>query len=397
MVHFSRNPVWRHIFILYCLTFAVILPLFTYRLKFSMYYQKLTETEGEKKLKNENNARLEIVDRYALTMDSKIIKSLLHTSRETDLSVTVITALRHSSSYKAKYLTQVVWTLLRLMLEAPSRDIHLSLQLSVCNVDSEPERHKEALELSSIVPVIERFGNNRKVPYTATVFEKEKQDYVFCLKAAQKSNPRYILALEDDALPNEDFFVVLNHVIHNHLDYKISKGEKTMNMDNITYVKLYHPERLQGFISLESERLPELFGLSTVLGTLLFYIYLKTLAKKTFSHSTVLLVLISFIIYVAGLVIAIGRPNINEVRHLFPPYLYGYTHAPHCCTPAMLFPASGAHMVTEYLEKTTCYVGFAKDTALFKFVTKLGHTARMVQPNLVTHIGLYSSIIKQAS
>ena len=53
---------------------------------------------------------------------------------------------------------------------------------------------------------------------THVLRKKSMQDYVFCMYSSLQFNPRYVLKLlfEDDALPNEDFFSLLDYMLHLH-------------------------------------------------------------------------------------------------------------------------------------------------------------------------------------
>ncbi len=97
-----------------------------------------------------------------------------------------------------------------------------------------------------------------------------------------------------------------------------------------------------------------------------------------------------YFILVAG---AIGRPHLLQLRFLFKPYLTSFMRAPECCTQALLFPNKGAQLVTQYLNSVTCRHGWSKDMALLAMEQENSqYKAYMVQPNLFTHVGIYSSL-----
>ena len=66
--------------------------------------------------------------------------------------------------------------------------------------------------------------------------------------------------------------------------------------------------------------------------------------------------------------------------------------APDCCTPANLYPGSNIEKVANSLESISCGYNKAKDFALVDVLTNTGLRAWYLQPNLVRHIGAYSSI-----
>ena len=63
-----------------------------------------------------------------------------------------------------------------------------------------------------------------------------------------------------------------------------------------------------------------------------------------------------------------------------------------CCTPAMLFSASSADQVVEFLSSVQCRPGRAKDEVLYDHVLAESLIAYVVEPNLVQHIGDLSSL-----
>lgn len=58
----------------------------------------------------------------------------------------------------------------------------------------------------------------------------------------------------------------------------------------------------------------------------------------------------------------------------------------------MLFSAPSAHRALGYLKGLQCRQGFAKDIALYSLLRTKGENAYVVEPNLVRHVGMYSSI-----
>ena len=227
----------------------------------------------------------------------------------------------------------------------------------------------------------------------AYFLEKEKQDYLFCLNETLKFKPRYSLLIEDDALVHDSFFDILHHVINNKIEKRLLHDDYQILKENITYVKLYHPPRVNVYLGIEIHRIFELIGVSFILGTLLHLSYLQArgsslnlaCASKTLLH-------FMFILYAILVMCAIGRPYFLNLRTLFPPHLYNLVPASECCTPAMLFPYRGAHTVLSHLTNTTCRKHFGKDMALEGLRKNPRYQAYMVEPNLVTHIGMYSAL-----
>ncbi|ELT91931.1 hypothetical protein CAPTEDRAFT_143815, partial [Capitella teleta] len=227
--------------------------------------------------------------------------------------------------------------------------------------------------------------------------EKEKQDYITCLQhALNATNASYVFLIEDDALPSSDLFLVLHHTIQLHLNHNYHHNEFHAPDANTAFVKFYHPPRLLSYIALESERLSELLALACVLGTLVTVVYWRSSSPLTSTPSSDLYISwIVNIMYFALLALAIGRANIQQLRHWCSPYFYSYTPAPSCCTPAVLYPREAARQVSGFLNQTLCKKNFGKDSALDMFLHTTNWKSFLVQPNTFTHIGQYSSIRKK--
>ena len=287
----------------------------------------------------------------------------------------------------------MVWRLLALLHNAQANGFTLHVHLSVCNVDSDPDSYKEAQRLKSLIQVYNRFS---KLSLSMDhPLEKEKADYVFCLKKSLELKPRYVLLIEDDALPEEDFFPVLQHMIHTRLDNHYVGGSLLPNPDPGVYIKLYHPDRLLGFISPESDRVPQLLSFGLVFGTIVALIYTRQTWEDQSSEPRNWQVWqnwLWFFIYFVLVALAVGRVNLIQFRRLFSPNLYTLVAAPECCTPAMLFPNEGALQVATMLERVKCKMGYGKDAAIWRWRKTNKITGYMVQPNMVTHIGLYSAL-----
>jgi len=189
--------------------------------------------------------------------------------------------------------------------------------------------------------------------------EKEKQDYLFCLEAASKFKPSEgVLLVEDDSLPGPQLVANLDHLVRRQ-----PRGETA-------FVKLFHPPPLLGYINPEPYRWVEWVSLS-----LLLLLILKL--PLSLPH------LITAMLFCE----VVGRQNLLAIRPN-----YSLVPAPHCCTPANLYPAASIPKVLTFLNSTRCGPGLAKDFALVKLLKEQSLHAWAVEPNLVTHIGAVSSL-----
>lgn len=300
------------------------------------------------------------------------------------IAITIITLSRDKrlkGEKKTHYLLQSVAEFLTIINRTNPR---YTVHLSVCNVDPNPEEYDDVKHLPTWLPVYSRLLHDKQgtksVSGLSAILDKEKTDYVFCMKKALEQNLSYVLLVEDDALPHNDLFNVLETFIWKYNRKCLS------DLEQVLYIKLYHPERLLGYISLEFERIPELISMAVLCAAVLTRIYTRWKPRTSLAavFTTFTLISISVLLF-------IGRANIVELRRLSR-YLYQITPAPSCCTPAMLFPRQSAIITSNYLQTIHCKKDFGKDIALDKFVRKHGHKTRYIQPNLFRHVGHYSSL-----
>uniref|UniRef100_A0A4W5M691 Post-GPI attachment to proteins GalNAc transferase 4 n=1 Tax=Hucho hucho TaxID=62062 RepID=A0A4W5M691_9TELE len=209
-------------------------------------------------------------------------------------------------------------------------------------------------------------------------FEREKRDYVYCLrKGWELARPKNLMVLEDEALPGADFFAVIRDLLSRRFAL------------HTLYVKLYHPERLQRYWNPEPYRILEWVGLGLV-GANTLLLTLTHCTLFSFSFSTTHLLFLTLYIMVA--VELACRHYLLEARR-FSPQFYAVSPATECCTPAMLFPGNSSLGAAEYLDGSFCVKGNAKDTVLYQMArTITGERAHSLEPNLVSHIGAFSSV-----
>ncbi|KAG8130440.1 hypothetical protein E2320_017041 [Naja naja] len=146
------------------------------------------------------------------------------------LLITIITVQRRPELH---YVLQVAAHFHRLLQECgPSCQHH---QLLLCNVETDPSNHQDAKLLAAFFAVVNRYSGQENLDLFPNRFEKEKQDYTYCLeKSLQLYRPEYVLLVEDDTLPEKEFFPVLHHL----LQTRFSKP----HLRDALYIKLYHPE-----------------------------------------------------------------------------------------------------------------------------------------------------------
>ncbi|XP_007066177.2 LOW QUALITY PROTEIN: post-GPI attachment to proteins factor 4 [Chelonia mydas] len=291
------------------------------------------------------------------------------------LLITIITVQRRNEFH---YVLQVASRFHRLLQQCgPHCRSH---QIFLCNVEQEPGSHQDARLLGTFFAMVSRYKNWEDPNASVNQFEKEKRDYAFCLEQSLLAySPEYVLLVEDDAVPEEEIFPVLQHL----LLARLSKP----HLKDALYLKLYHPERLQRYINPEPMRILEWLGLGMFLGPLLSSVYSWVSGRPSLTWPIVLF----FALYSMALAELVGRHYLLELRRLAPA-LYNVVPATECCTPAMLFSAPSARRVLGYLQELHCRRGFAKDIALYSLLRTKGEKAYVVEPNLIMHVGMFSSL-----
>nr|XP_048707127.1 post-GPI attachment to proteins factor 4 [Caretta caretta]XP_048707128.1 post-GPI attachment to proteins factor 4 [Caretta caretta]XP_048707129.1 post-GPI attachment to proteins factor 4 [Caretta caretta]XP_048707130.1 post-GPI attachment to proteins factor 4 [Caretta caretta]XP_048707132.1 post-GPI attachment to proteins factor 4 [Caretta caretta] len=358
-------------------TFGVLAPLICHRLLHSYFYLRrwhLNPMSQEFLEQNQEDGQAAL--RYfedLRTPNSSEISS--DKALRPWLLITIITVQRRNEFH---YVLQVASRFHRLLQQCGPRC--RSHQIFLCNVEQEPGSHQDARLLGTFFAMVSRYKNWEDPNASVNQFEKEKRDYAFCLEQSLLAySPEYVLLVEDDAVPEEEIFPVLQHL----LLARLSKP----HLKDALYLKLYHPERLQRYINPEPMRILEWLGLGMFLGPLLSFVYSWVSGRPSLTWPIVLF----FALYSMALAELVGRHYLLELRRLAPA-LYNVVPATECCTPAMLFSAPSARRVLGYLQELHCRRGFAKDIALYSLLRTKGEKAYVVEPNLIMHVGMFSSL-----
>ncbi|XP_069083062.1 post-GPI attachment to proteins factor 4-like [Pleurodeles waltl] len=371
-----------HFLVLTVLTFLVLGPVICHRLLYSYFYvrrwhlDRMSQDFLYQNLEDAHNA-VQYFANFHLPANSTpvvVVDGPRHAVAKPWLVITIVTIGRKPEFH---YLLQVVSRFHRLLAECGDACRHH--QLFLCNVDPNPRTHEDAMLLAKFIPSVEHYDIVSENLGT-NLFEKEKQDYAFCLERTLMTfDPEYVLMVEDDAVPLPDIFPVLNQLLCVRFP--------DTPLGGALYFKLFHPERLQRYVNPEPMRILEWVGLGMFAGTILSWTYGRAVEQPGPSWPT----FVFFALYSMGLVELVGRHYLLELRRLSPA-LYNVVPVTECCTPAMLYSSDSAHRVLAYFAKTECRRGFAKDTALYYLLRHSREWAFVVEPNLVQHVGLYSSL-----
>ncbi|NXY38913.1 TM246 protein, partial [Pomatorhinus ruficollis] len=259
--HWSSSFI--HLLALTVVTFGVLAPLICHQLLHSYFYLQRwhlnpMSQEFLEQNQQEGQDALHYFEKMQMPNASKVSGS---DAFQPLLLITIITVQRRNDFH---YVLQVASHFHRLLQKC---GVHCqSHRMLLCNVESDPSSHQDVRLLSSLFPMISRGRTGENPDLSLNQFEKEKQDYVFCLEQSLLVyNPEYILLVEDDAVPEEEIFSVLQHLFS-------ARFSKPYLRDAL-YFKLYHPERLQRYFNPEPMRILEWLGLGMFLGPVLTCVY----------------------------------------------------------------------------------------------------------------------------
>ncbi|XP_043108803.1 transmembrane protein 246 [Puntigrus tetrazona] len=376
--HLRRSSPVAQGLLLCIATFGVVLPICCHRLLYSYYFLKTVylDSLSDAALQESYERGQEALRFWEAAASAESLKDPLETfAKEPDLLVTVVTA-RRTEGRDYHYLLQVAQQLKSLLEACGDKPC---AEVMLCDVESGPTLNEDALLLEKQFLVVRRsLGERWQSRDVVNIFEKEKRDYVFCLrKAWHLTRPKNVVVLEDDALPLSDFFPSVKNLLSRRFAL------------NTLYVKLYHPERLQRYWNPEPYRILEWMGLG-LFGATMLLLLVSHCTPLAFTFSPPCFLFLA--LYVMAVAELAGRHYLLEIRRLSP-QLYSVCPATECCTPAMLYPGNASIRAAEYLDQDVCAQGNAKDMVLYKIArSRPGEKAHSVEPNLIKHIGAYSSI-----
>jgi len=313
-----------------------------------------------------------------------------------DLVIIVITMNRERAmtdedrllTYNLGYLTQTVARLLQIVHTDDTATFRRK-KLVVCNGDPQPQRFTEAWELSKFVHTVFRYQNNSARLYdvlTGNMFEKEKDDYIYCLQTASRFPSPYYVVLEDDVLLDEYafetvFFLMKYHNLFSDVDW--------------LFLKLHYPEKWSGY-GQNWQTVVELGGYSVFGGSLCVAVALLIISRgrkwlASFWNLPLLFWFVVGAVFCVLLSLSIGRQHVELWRQ----YLVS-THrivaAPGCCTQAIVYPAHVISDLSKHLARVHCDYDFSVDIAIDGFAHVRGLKTYLIEPNIGKHIGLISNL-----
>lgn len=276
-------------------------------------------------------------------------------SNTTSLIINIVTTKRTLGLRNAGYLTQVA-----AKADKMSKKMK-GIYLNVCNVHPGPGEHDEATNLEKYLPYLRRFLTNNPHHSNLDIFEREKDDYVFCmneiLTKLQTNCP--LLMLEDDGLPHDDLIEVIQKLIKSDWEFD--------------YAKFFAKSEWNGF-GWDVQSVFELIALCSI-------------SVVLFGRRKVILSCLLTIV----LALVLSRQFLSQWRRLSIS-LYTRCLTPDYGTVAVLYKTHTANLIMKNFSNVKCSVRFPLDIALSKFLKTFNLRGLLIQPNLVYHIGLYSSL-----
>ncbi|XP_070532668.1 post-GPI attachment to proteins factor 4-like [Ptychodera flava] len=377
--------------IVYSVTFSIVLPILCQRLPYSRYFMPNKDQDFQLVLEANDN-RIKASESYLKTLDpaSTLGKYSLG-SEAVHIVVGVVTVARTKNRHKdisPKYLTQ---TLSRVEQGLRRQNFGHNNKIFICNVDVDPADNTEAIELSKYFPMV----NNSKTDFKQkpdslhNILTKENDDYAFCLNVASTYKSKYVLLLQDDALPHENFYEILNDVLEHQVESYMYKGEYVSRDEKWAFLKLNFPTPHAGFTRNFWFAMEGIAITSTAASIVaLAYDVMWRQRSKARLQWTYYVFLASFV-YIAILCHVIGRQMFLQYRGLIS-YMYSIRPATSCCITAVLYPSSEIPDIVNYLNDVED--GYAVDFALADYVTAAQSKQYLLVPNLFTHIGMFSSL-----
>lgn len=284
--------------------------------------------------------------------------------------ITIVSQLRFNPDPPdLRFLTRVVARLLQLQTDTcTSNTLHasyapLDYTLHLCAnspfAEFDEVRQRSRAQLVSVHTADEPPAD---ALYQTDARRKEQLDYAFCLRHALRKCPphtRYVLALEDDALPRAEFDALLRHLLFERLPrlHRDASGEE-LSRAPVGYVKLYHPMRLSGYFNPELANVAELVAHTLLVALVFSSTSICCAALRTRLRYSVLTAFL--------LVVILSRQILVPLRRAHPS-LYQLVRAPSCCFPAVLFPVYAVEHAIDLLANAPADAAHAKDLLFDQF------------------------------
>ncbi len=391
--------------LLWVITFGVILPLMAQKWVFSpFFYNSIDFRARASRFVDKLNAdRYKMTEQYLKSIDPTINKDLHTENLETATVVTVIITKRREwctggeFNCEPHYLQQVVGALdedMKVFVSRDTKNISRNfVPIIICNVDKKSNAQNDFSLVRELFPVILRYDNE-----TSSVAQsshnarlQETLDYAFCLESTLKlSSPKYLLVLEDDAVAFKGIFENIFYILDHRIEHQILHDSVTVETNRWGWIKLYYPELWAGF-GFEESKFQELIAI-IIFGAGAFYLLALALINPRPHFIFMLSFSIVGAIYVLLVVLVMTRQTFLELRRLHS-FFYRISPDRGCCTPAVLYSSKWITEIVKYLRSSACQrCHLGVDLALSDFAEQNNLTCYLVEPSLVRHIGMHSTL-----
>lgn len=326
-----------------------------------------------------NRQRLQKATQYFASLNnSSSTKFYTQVEGHPDLVISIVTVKR-SSIYKDMlgYLTQTVASVDRTV---KANQAALPTKVFLCNTDINGVAHSEAVKMSSYVPMVTKYDNelDKTKVKQLNIRQKETMDYIYCLEKAKSVGSKYIIMVEDDSLPNDNFIQIIKYALH-----QIGESE-------FAYMKLFYPLKWLGY-AYEITRVLELVSFGA-LGGGLFVVVCWASSDRRHSMTSQNVQFCIGAIYAVIIVLLVGRPNVLKLRTLSP-HLYSIRPSSACCTPAMLYPREIVPRLISFLNSSKQLDSHVNlDLQIYAFSEQHRIPTYQMEPNVFRHIGIISSL-----
>ncbi|XP_060588185.1 post-GPI attachment to proteins factor 4-like [Ruditapes philippinarum] len=309
------------------------------------------------------------------------------------LAINIITLSRENNLTETEpphYLLQTVAALIKLINRLDQN--YFQIYLSICNVDLNPETYVDMNYIPEWITIFQRDKEKRES--FKNRYEKEREDYVFCMKNVLEQNSSFLLILEDDTLPHQDLFSVMKKELFENDQCELKKDKfKDLfyvklhtNSWDLNFVRLWRWTKFLFFTGFDLGKVFELMIITLFLDVLII-VALKKYSKLRLSYHMFFILFI----YIAWVLNVIGRQNISIVWR----YILGITHEMSDATGGSLvaafYPRASAEATVQYLNSVECDKSYPKDVALNRLARKHWQQLLLIEPPLFTHMGYHST------
>ena len=258
-----------------------------------------------------------------------------------------------------------------------------SSAVTLCNVNVPPKANALAQRYSGLVDTFHR--NSAYI--SDNTYEKEKEDYRFCLEQASfRYKPKYILVLEDDVTMKTGSLMTLSYLLSNILHY--------LQESTWVSIKLYHPKKWLGYGN-DVPQILELVATAVFAGSLVrcfLQVCKFNLGAKILSQAFYQLF---FVFIFLATCLILGRQNVFRWRSYFH-FTHSLVKAQGCCTQAVLYNHAYIPKLLRYLSSVKSSESMPVDLALDEFADLYDLKQYMVEPNLCDHVGFLSTFEKDS-